>query len=137
MNEISLNRPRILETVLYADDLGAARSFYVDVLLLEEISFDATRDLFLMAEGSVLIIFKASRTKIPDSGVPPHGTEGVGHVAFSASADEVEAWMARLASHSIEIIKEINWKDGARSFYFNDPAGNVLEFATPDLWGVE
>ncbi len=136
MRSAKLSCPRILETALYAEDLETARSFYVDILCFEEISFDPDRDLFLKADGSVLIIFKASRTKIPDSIVPPHGTVGNGHVAFSASEAELEAWKARMGARGIEIIKEINWKNGARSIYFNDPAGNVLEFATPDLWGV-
>ena len=35
----------------------------------------------------------------------------------------------------IAIESEITWKNGARSVYFRDPAGNSLEFAEPKLWG--
>ena len=126
---------RILETALYAEDLVAARKFYVGFLGLEEISFDADRDLFLKCEDSVLIIFKASRTKIADSFVPPHGTVGSGHVAFRATEVELADWKTRLEANEIEITKEIEWRNGGRSIYFDDPAGNVLEFATPSLWG--
>lgn len=125
---------RILETILYAEDLEAARSFYVGLLGLEEIIFDPERDLFLKLDGSVLIIFKASRTVIADSGVPPHGTTGIGHAAFAATEPEIEAWKERLESSNVPIIEEIRWKNGAKSIYFCDPAGNVLEFATPNLW---
>lgn len=125
---------RILETILYAEDLEAARSFYVGLLGLEEIIFDPERDLFLKLDGSVLIIFKASRTVIADSGVPPHGTTGIGHAAFAANEPEIEVWKARLESSNVPIIEEIRWKNGAKSIYFCDPAGNVLEFATPNLW---
>jgi hypothetical protein len=50
---------RVLESVLYAEDLVAARQFYVDILALEEIMFDENRDLFLRCEGSVVILFTA------------------------------------------------------------------------------
>ncbi len=125
---------RVLESALYAEDLVAARDFYVGILELEEISFDADRDLFLRCEGSILIIFKASRTKIHDSIVPPHGTIGAGHLAFAATEDEIENWKAKLIQNTIEITNEIHWKNGAHSIYFNDPGGNILEFATPSLW---
>jgi len=127
---------RVLETVLYAEDLSAAKEFYVGILGLEEILFDPERDLFLRCDGSVLIIFKASKTVIHDSGVPPHGTVGAGHMAFAVTAQEVLDWDQKLAEKGIEIIERIDWKNGARSIYFRDPAGNILEFATPNLWGL-
>lgn len=126
----------MLESVLYAEDLEAAHRFYTETLGLEVISFDASRNLFLRCEGSVLILFKASKTVIADAGVPPHGTQGSGHLAFSATPAEVERWRERLTERAVPIIDEVHWKNGAHSIYFTDPAGNVLEFATPDLWGV-
>jgi catechol 2,3-dioxygenase-like lactoylglutathione lyase family enzyme len=127
---------RVLESILYAEDLIAAKQFYTGILGLEEISFDADRDLFMRCEGSVLIIFKASRTTIKDSIVPPHGTVGAGHLAFAATETEIETWRLKLEANQIEIIEEINWKNGDHSIYFKDPAGNILEFATPNLWGM-
>ena len=126
---------QVLESVLYAEDLEAARTFYVGLLGLPEISFDPARDLFLRCDNSVLILFKASKTRVGDAGVPTHGTVGNGHLAFSASEEELDAWKLRLSAAGIPVTKEISWKNGARSIYFNDPAGNVLEFATPSLWG--
>jgi catechol 2,3-dioxygenase-like lactoylglutathione lyase family enzyme len=126
---------RILETALYAEDLNAARAFYVGLLGLEEITFDPERHLFLRGEGSVLIIFRASKTLIPDAGVPPHGTTGPGHIAFASTHQDLEAWRAKLTQAAVAIVDEIAWPNGARSIYFRDPAGNILEFATPDLWG--
>jgi catechol 2,3-dioxygenase-like lactoylglutathione lyase family enzyme len=125
---------KILETVLYAEDLEKSREFYGDVLGLEVISFDPARDLFLRLDGSVLIIFKASKTVIADSGVPPHGTTGIGHAAFQATETELSEWKTKLEQHGVQITKEIMWRNGAKSIYFNDPADNVLEFATPNLW---
>ncbi|HLO97318.1 MAG TPA: VOC family protein [Fimbriimonas sp.] len=122
---------KILETILYAEDLHAAHTFYTSVLGLEVISFDPERSLFLRLDGTVLIIFKPSRTIIHDSIVPPHGAVGIGHAAFAATREELESWRAKLGD---AVTKEITWQNGARSIYFDDPAGNVLEFATRDLW---
>lgn len=127
---------RVLETVLYAEDLNAAHEFYHGLLGLDVIIFDPERDLFLRCEDSVLIVFKASRTLVADSQVPPHGTTGPGHMAFAATRNEIESWKAKLQQAGVAILKEITWQNGAQSLYFADPAGNVLEFATPDLWGL-
>ncbi len=124
---------RVLETVLYAEDLTTAHKFYTGVLALEVISFNVERSLFLRCEQSVLIIFKASKTLVHDSNVPPHGTTGPGHLAFAATEEEIESWRITLTDHSIEIIDEVHWENGAHSIYFKDPANNVLEFATPKL----
>jgi len=40
-----------------------------------------------------------------------------------------EAWKERVAAE-----QEVTWKSGVRSFYFRDPAGNLLEIAEGDLW---
>jgi len=127
---------KILETVLYAEDLPAAERFYTGVLGLEPISIDLDRHMFLRLEGSVLIVFRPSKTLVPDAGVPPHGTTGPGHAAFSVTEEELEGWRARLAAADVPIIDEIHWPNGGHSIYFHDPAGNVLEFATPQLWGL-
>lgn len=127
---------RILETCLYAEDLEAAHDFYHGILGLEVISFDAARDLFMKCGDGVLIVFKASRTLIADSVVPPHGTSGPGHVAFSATDDELVVWEEKLVAANVEIIERITWRNGAKSIYFLDPALNVIEFATPRLWGL-
>jgi len=124
----------VLESVLYAEDLDAARAFYVEFLRLPELWFDGGRHMFLRCDGSVLIVFKPSKTMIPDVGVPPHGTVGAGHLAFSATEAEIEEWRGRLEAAGRPIIEEIHWPNGAHSIYFHDPAGNVLEFATPNLY---
>jgi catechol 2,3-dioxygenase-like lactoylglutathione lyase family enzyme len=47
-------------------------------------------------------------------------------------AERAEA--EHLASAEVEITNEATWDSGARSFYFDDPAGNVLEIAETDMW---
>jgi catechol 2,3-dioxygenase-like lactoylglutathione lyase family enzyme len=125
---------RILETVLYADDLAAAHQFYTEVLGLEVLSYNPERSIFFKVGSGMLIVFRAEKTLIPDAGVPTHGTTGPGHMAFGASRDEIDEWRDQLIRHGIEIEMEKSWSNGAFSIYFRDPAGNSLEFATPDLW---
>jgi catechol 2,3-dioxygenase-like lactoylglutathione lyase family enzyme len=49
-------------------------------------------------------------------------------------ADDYEAWKGRIAAAGLEVTHEHEWSEGRRSFYFNDPAGNLLEIADGDLW---
>ena len=40
----------------------------------------------------------------------------------------------RLAEAGVEIEHDHEWPDERRSFYFRDPAGNLLEVANADIW---
>ena len=126
--------PRIFESVLYADDLAAAVVFYRDVLGLELISHIELMATFRCA-GGVLLIFDPKLSAAAGREIPSHGTSGAGHLAFAASDAEREQWKERLMSAGVPIEAEIDWKQGGRSLYFRDPAGNSLEFAPLTLWG--
>ena len=63
------------------------------------------------------------------------GAQGPGHVAFAASAAELDRWRARLADAGVAIEADFAWPTGARSIYVRDPAGNSVELAEPSLWG--
>jgi XTP/dITP diphosphohydrolase len=128
----------VLETVLYAEDLDAARNFYRDVLGLECFMQEAGRHVFFRCGDQVLLIFDPRRTEIPvplKPGVPPvHGGHGPGHVCFKASAAALDAWRDRLIANDIDIETEFEWRTGGRSLYVRDPAGNSVEFAEPRIW---
>lgn len=130
----------ILETVLYADQLDAAEAFYADLLGLERIARAGNRHVFFRCGGQVLLIFNPAETIVPASAgalpVPPHGAVGPGHVCFKASAQEIDAWRARLEAAGVAIEADFEWPQGGRSIYFRDPAGNCLEFAEPKIWGL-
>jgi catechol 2,3-dioxygenase-like lactoylglutathione lyase family enzyme len=137
----------ILESALYADDLDAAEDFYGRVMGLERIAKVPGRHVFFRCGHGVLLVFNPAATltqpppdaKLP---VPPHGTRGQGHLCFAATADEIDAWEARLVAQGVAIEADFNWpakKDepsGGRSIYFRDPASNSLEFAEPRIWGL-
>jgi catechol 2,3-dioxygenase-like lactoylglutathione lyase family enzyme len=135
-------QPRgVLETVLYCPDLRAAQEFYTGVLGLE-LHAANERNVFLRCGDGMLLLFDpehTSRVDVPVNGVviPKHGGRGPGHMAFRASREEIDRWRGHLREHGIEIEAEIDWPGGGRSLYFRDPAGNSLEFATPEMWGLE
>jgi len=131
----------ILESALYVTDLGAAETFYAEVLGLERIAKVAGRHVFFRCGQGVLLLFNAEATREPPPPgaklpVPPHGTVGQGHLCFAASADEIERWKARLTARGVAIEADFTWPKGGRSIYFRDPSGNSLEFAEPKIWNL-
>jgi catechol 2,3-dioxygenase-like lactoylglutathione lyase family enzyme len=130
----------VLETVLYAHDLAAARRFYETVLGLECIAAEDGRHVFFRCAGQVLLIFNPDATAVPPRRdalpVPPHGARGPGHVCFRAAAAEIERWRAHLEAMQVGIESDFEWPQGGRSIYFRDPAGNCLEFAEARIWGL-
>jgi catechol 2,3-dioxygenase-like lactoylglutathione lyase family enzyme len=132
---------RILETSLYASDLDAAERFYGGVLGLERVTRVGDRHVFFRCEGAMLLVFNPAETlKPPADGalpVPSHGAGGPGHVAFAASAAELDRWRTRLAQAGVAIEADFAWPTGGRSIYVRDPAGNSVELAEPSLWGFD
>ena len=133
---------RIFETCLCGRDLPAIRKFYTEVIGLEVVGDMNTRGIVFRCGDGVLIVFNPDETKLPSPNpahphemIPPHGTVGVGHIAFLAAAEELPAWRVQLAKHGVSIISEVNWSGGGTSLYFKDPAGNLVELAPPTLWG--
>jgi catechol 2,3-dioxygenase-like lactoylglutathione lyase family enzyme len=131
----------ILETVLYAKDLGAVEAFYRDVLGLEPFVRVPGRHLFYRCGNQVLLIFNPDATCVPPAPgalpVPPHGAAGPGHLCFRATAADIDAWVARLTATGTAIEADFEWPGGGRSIYFRDPAGNCLEIAEPRIWGLQ
>ena len=46
---------------------------------------------------------------------------------------EYERWKAYLPTRGVRILNEVQWERGL-SFYFHDPADNVLEISDSDIW---
>jgi catechol 2,3-dioxygenase-like lactoylglutathione lyase family enzyme len=126
---------RVLETILYVDDLDAAERFYRDVLGLQ---LDSRKDglfaFFRCGEG-MLLLFEPGAASTGRN-VPAHGAHGPGHACFAVAEADLEGWKTRLEAAGVAIEQEVAWPRGGRSFYFRDPAGNSLELATPKIWGM-
>ncbi len=132
---------RVLETVLYARNLGAIEDFYRLVLGLEPSSKSEGRQVFYRLGDQMLLFFNplaTSRAPAEDAArpVPPHGADGEGHVGVGATADDLSKWRERLEQHGIALEADFEWPGGGRSIYFRDPAGNSIEFAEPRIWGL-
>ena len=138
---MSLPIDGMLETALYADDLGAAEAFYHGILGLEVITRAEGRHVFFKVGPGVLLIFNPQAAAIASKNtalpVPAHGAHGPGHACFKVSAANMDLTRAALEAAGIEIEADLRWPNGARSLYFRDFAGNSLECAEPAIWGLD
>ncbi|HEY8503875.1 MAG TPA: VOC family protein [Gemmataceae bacterium] len=131
----------VLETVVYAADLGAAERFYADVLGLEVIAHEPGRHVFFRCGDGVFLVFNpgvtsTEETTVAGAAIPLHGATGPGHAAFRVPEAELAAWRERLRERGVAVESEVDWPNGGRSIYFRDPAGNSIELATARLWGL-
>ena len=126
----------ILESCLYVDDLERAARFYQDVLGLTVESRQDGRHVFIQCGQRMLLLFNPLASREATEQFPGHGSFGPGHLAFGVRESEIDGWIARLKSHQVAIEKILHWPQGGRSVYFRDPAGNLLEFTSPRIWGI-
>ena len=107
----------ILETVLYARDLGAIEDFYRRALGLEPFAKAEGRHVFYRVGEQMLLIFNPVATTKPPADdaelpVPPHGADGEGHVCFRASAAEITGWRERTSRSKASIIEaDFEWPE--------------------------
>lgn len=126
----------VVETAIYATDLGAAEAFYAHVLGLPVIGREAGRHVFFrVGAANVLLVFNADAT-LAGGMLPAHGSRGPGHFALGIPAASLGEWRDHLGACGLTIEKEVTWPLGGRSLYFRDPAGNSVELVTPGVWGT-
>jgi catechol 2,3-dioxygenase-like lactoylglutathione lyase family enzyme len=138
---------RFLETALYVEDVAAVSRFYREVLgfaVLRGAAPDGpgpNEPIFTalaVPGGTVLLLFQTGRfttpTQLPGGTIPPHDGRGQLHLAFAIDAAQLSAWRTRLAEAGVPVEGEVRWARGGASLYFRDPAGNLVELATPGLW---
>jgi catechol 2,3-dioxygenase-like lactoylglutathione lyase family enzyme len=86
----------------------------------------------------VLLVFRRGYSRensdTPGGVVPGHHSDGPAHFAFRIDAQHYEPWKRHLEKTRISLRSEVRWPHGGRSLYFDDPDGNVVEMATPELW---
>jgi catechol 2,3-dioxygenase-like lactoylglutathione lyase family enzyme len=125
----------ILETVLYceADEREQVERFYSDLLGLQAVARWEDGTSYRVGSG-VLLIFDLERLGQREDPISAHGSAGPGHACLLAGGGDYERWKERLEVDGVEIAHEHEWSEGMRSFYFRDPAGNLIEIASGDLW---
>jgi catechol 2,3-dioxygenase-like lactoylglutathione lyase family enzyme len=83
----------ILETAIHTEDMVRARAFYEGVLGLEPIYSDDRLSAYAVSGHDVLLVFRKGTTGqtvvLPGGTIPGHGGDGVLHVAFAISKDEL------------------------------------------------
>ena len=121
-----MNVLKIKETCLYLQDLQQAKKFYHELLELPLISYLPGKHIFFKAGTSVLLCFNPDDSRAKKS-PPAHFGGGKQHFAFEVSSQEYEKSKDWILAKGITITDEVTWPGGAKSFYFEDPEGNVLE----------
>ena len=134
----------LVETALFVEDLSRAAAFYEQVLGLNKVKASDTGCVFRVGNQRYLLIVsrKAAHTPnktasgdvLPPCALPQHDGRGPGHIAFGVSQESLDSWRARLTKHDVDLLSEITWESGARSLYFRDPDGHMIELATPGIW---
>jgi len=128
---------RILETVLYCDDLARTAAFYQTLLGASPMLSGDRLVAIDAGEGTVLLLFQRGNSgplNAPGGLVPGHDGGGPVHLAFAIDAADIDAWSTRLAQLGIDIESRVTWERGGLSLYFRDPDGRSVELATPGLW---
>jgi catechol-2,3-dioxygenase len=131
---------KVVETCIYSSDLKNMKKFYVGILGLPIIQEEGDKLIFLKAGKSMLLIFDPLRTSINNDKLPTHGAmtpPSSIHLAMEIEKQEYQPCKELLARNGITIEKEVIWNSKAKSLYFRDPAGNLVELITPGGWPVE
>jgi catechol 2,3-dioxygenase-like lactoylglutathione lyase family enzyme len=125
----------VLETALYHEpgQRGEIEGFYGEVLGLPLVTrWDD--GLAFRAGPGVLLLFDRHGLERRSGPIADHGATGPGHACLRVAGPMYERWRGWLVERGVEIVHDHEWSDGKRSFYFRDPAGNLLEIADADLW---
>ncbi len=128
----------VLETSLYASDIGRTAAFYRDLFGFKALVESPRLVAFEVAARHVLLVFQAGATEddVRDSRgtIPGHDGRGRLHLALSIAAADYDPWRRRLVERGVAIAGEYRWPRGGMSLYFRDPDGALVELATPGLW---
>lgn len=129
-----MNILHIKESSLYVKDLQQTEDFYSGKLGLKVLGKVEGHHVFFKAGSSVLLCFIASSTNSGYMRIPPHGASGQIHFAFEVNSEDYEPAKEEISQKGILIIHEQEWKKNARSFYFRDPDGHLVEVAQKGIW---
>ena len=106
---------------LWVGDFDACERFYVDLLGMQ-VEWRPDNDNVYLCSGCDNLALHRS-DKVMD------GAQHLDHLGFILNTPEdVDDWFQFLAANDVNIFKEPKThRDGARSFYCQDPDGNVVQ----------
>ncbi len=126
------------ETALYVTDLDRSVRFYQQLFAFAKIASDERFCAFRVNDQQVFLLYRKGGTlqpiRIPGGGIPPHDGQGQLHMAFTIPAAEWSAWENQLRAKGVAVESVVEWGHEARSLYFRDPDGHLIELATPGVW---
>ena len=128
-----INFTKIKESCLYLEDLEKAKNFYHGKLGFRVINYLENKHIFFRVGTSVLLCFNPEDSKLKTS-PPGHFAFGNQHIAFEVPHKDYDSAKNDMISSGIHITHEETWKNGLKSFYFNDPENNVLEILSDGMW---
>jgi catechol 2,3-dioxygenase-like lactoylglutathione lyase family enzyme len=128
----------VLETAIYVADLRRSKQWYRELFGFEVLVDDERMCAFDVGHRGVFLLFLQGGTtepvETPGGRIPPHDATGRIHFAFAVDAADIPRWERRLADAGIDVESRVEWNPRAKSLYFRDPDGHLVELATPGLW---
>ena len=106
---------------LYVENFNACETFYVDLMGMQVEWRPDPDNLYLTSGNDNLALHRASQ--------PASGSQRLDHIGFIlARAEDVDLWHTFLSAHGVTIrTAPKTHRDGARSFYCEDPDGNTVQ----------
>ena len=100
----------------------ASKDFYCKVLKMQVEWEPDPKSVYVTSEGR-------DNIALHQADAPLNKPSSLNHIGFFVQTlDEVDQWYAHIQSCGAKIVKEIKThRDGARSFYFEDIDGNVIQ----------
>jgi len=109
---------------LFVHDLQACLAFYRDVVGMQEEWQPDPDNIYLTSGNDNVALHRL------DADQMLNGAQRLDHIGFiMRSPEDVDAWHAHLLAHQVSIAQPPKThRDGARSLYCLDPAGNLVQF---------
>lgn len=120
-----MNRPPattgMRHVALYVEDMAACEHFYVELLGMQVEWRPDAENIYLTSGHDNLALHQAKQ--------PIAGSQRLDHIGFILqTAEEVDIWFAFLQLHNVPMRSQPKThRDGARSFYCEDPGGTVVQ----------
>lgn len=108
---------------LHTDKLDACLHFYTELLGME-IEWQPDADNYYLTSGSDNLALHRSAQRVDRA-----QQQALDHLGFiMKQADDVNVWYEFLKNAGTKLLSEVkDHRDGARSFYCQDPDGNVVQ----------
>jgi len=124
------------EIVLIVKDIPKSKKFYEDVVGLTVESSDKEWVWFFVGDrnGNQRLAIHKGKLLFEEKSPYPEGKRwGQIHYAFEVARDNLELAIEKVENEGVEIYGPVDFKwMKAKSYYFYDPDGNLIEYWSPD-----